>query len=88
MQCVQLNRWLDERFDTVYSKHPGYQEGAGPLTLLEQPLPVDVPDTLRGEQWAFVQLPLSGIKLLNLLPAALCTGSLFLPTQLLFASPK
>lgn len=61
MQCIQLVRWLDERFATVYSQHPGYQEGSGPLTLLEQPMPVDVPDTLRGEQWAFVQLPLSGL---------------------------
>lgn len=61
-RCIQLVRWLDERFATVYSQHPGYQELAGPLTLLEQPLPVDVPDTLRGEQWAFVQLPLSALK--------------------------
>ncbi|CAM6083269.1 unnamed protein product [Calypogeia fissa] len=60
-RCIALVRWLDERFETVYSKHPGYQEGAGPLTLLEQPLPVDVPDTLRGEQWAFVQLPFSAL---------------------------
>ncbi|BBM98615.1 hypothetical protein MPTK1_1g14850 [Marchantia polymorpha subsp. ruderalis] len=60
-RCLQLVRWLEERYETVYQQHPGFQEGAGPLLLLEEPLPVDVPDTLRGEQWAFVQLPFSGV---------------------------
>ncbi|KAL3700678.1 hypothetical protein R1sor_018700 [Riccia sorocarpa] len=60
-RCLQLIRWLEERYETVYRQHPGFQEGAGPLLLLEDPLPADLPDTLRGEQWAFVQLPFSGV---------------------------
>ncbi|KAL2651059.1 hypothetical protein R1flu_019187 [Riccia fluitans] len=60
-RCFQLVRWLEERYETVYQQHPGFQEGAVPLLLLEDPLPADLPVTLRGEQWAFVQLPFSGV---------------------------
>ncbi len=61
LQCITLVRWLEERYETVYRRHPGFQEGATPLSLQEQALPLDLPDTLRGEQWTFVQLPLSGL---------------------------
>lgn len=60
-RCITLVRWLEERYETVYRRHPGFQEGATPLSLQEQALPLDLPDTLRGEQWTFVQLPLSGV---------------------------
>ena len=60
LQCVSLMRWMDERYDSVYSQHPGFQENAAPLLQLEQAFPLELPDNLRGEQWAFVQLPLSG----------------------------
>uniref|UniRef100_A0A7I4E8L4 RNA-binding protein Tab2-like N-terminal domain-containing protein n=1 Tax=Physcomitrium patens TaxID=3218 RepID=A0A7I4E8L4_PHYPA len=59
-RCVTLIKWLEERFETVYSQHPGYQEGASPLLLQQQSLPLDLPDALRGEEWAFVQLPFEG----------------------------
>ena len=59
-QCVALIKWLEERFETVYRLHPGYQEGASPLLLQQQALPLDLPDALRGEEWAFVQLPFEG----------------------------
>lgn len=57
LQCVTLIKWLEERYETVYRQHPGFQEGSSPLSLQEQVLPLDLPDTLRGEEWAFVQLP-------------------------------
>ncbi|CAM6033606.1 unnamed protein product [Sphagnum compactum] len=60
-RCITLVRWLEERYETVYRRHPGFQEGATPLSLQEQALPLDLPDSLRGEQWTFVQLPLSGV---------------------------
>lgn len=60
MQCITLMRWLGERNENVYKQLPGYSESSAPLLLLEDPLPQDLPDTLRGEQWAFVQLPLPG----------------------------
>lgn len=60
-QCVTLIKWLEERNETVYSQHPGYQEGASPLLLQQEALPLDLPDALRGEEWAFVQLPFEGM---------------------------
>lgn len=59
-RCVSLVRWLDSRYESVYQQHPGFQEGAAPLLQLEQSFPLDLPDTLRGDKWAFVQLPLQG----------------------------
>lgn len=60
-RCVALIKWLEERFETVYRLHPGYQEGASPLLLQQQALPLDLPDALRGEEWAFVQLPFEAL---------------------------
>lgn len=73
LQCVTLIKWLEERYETVYRQHPGFQEGSSPLSLQEQVLPLDLPDTLRGEEWAFVQLPFE---------SAFCYGSVLV---LLFA---
>jgi len=58
---VTLIKWLEERNETVYSQHPGYQEGASPLLLQQEAVPLDLPDALRGEEWAFVQLPFEGM---------------------------
>lgn len=60
-RCISLIRWLDERYDSVYRQHPGFQENAVSLLQLEQAFPAELPDNLRGEQWAFVQLPISGV---------------------------
>lgn len=45
------------RVETVYSKNEGYTPGATSAFALELAPPQDLPDALRGEQWAFVQLP-------------------------------
>lgn len=60
-RCVALLQWLEERMSSVYSQHPRFQEGAPPLLQLEAPTPQNLPDSLKGEQWAFVQLPLAGV---------------------------
>lgn len=60
-RCISLIRWLDERYVSVYRQHPGFQDGAAPPLQLEQSFPLELPDALRGEQWAFVQLPLPGV---------------------------
>eukprot|EP00245_Coleochaete_scutata_P000727 TRINITY_DN1086_c0_g1_i1.p1 TRINITY_DN1086_c0_g1~~TRINITY_DN1086_c0_g1_i1.p1 ORF type:complete len:447 (-),score=109.54 TRINITY_DN1086_c0_g1_i1:366-1706(-) len=60
-RCLTLVRWLEERSENVYKNEPGYEAGATPALFFEQPIPQDLPGTLRGEQWAFVQLPLSGV---------------------------
>jgi len=62
-RCISLMGLLDERLDEVYSQHPGYKAGTAPVvSLLDKPPPAELPDALRGEQWAFVQLPLSDLK--------------------------
>ncbi|RRT34942.1 hypothetical protein B296_00055149 [Ensete ventricosum] len=60
LQCVTLLLWLEERCETVYTRHPGFQQGSKPLLALDNPFPMDLPDNLFGEKWAFVQLPYSG----------------------------
>ncbi|XP_057818265.2 protein TAB2 homolog, chloroplastic [Cryptomeria japonica] len=59
-RCLSLVQLLEERYEPVYMRHPGFQEGAKPLLSIEQPFPMDLPDNLYGEKWAFVQLSLAG----------------------------
>ncbi|XP_071711070.1 protein TAB2 homolog, chloroplastic [Rutidosis leptorrhynchoides] len=61
-RCLSLLLWLEERYETVYKKHPGFQKGSKPLLALDNPFPMDLPDSLYGEKWAFVQLPFSEVK--------------------------
>lgn len=41
-------------------RHPGFQKGSKPLMALDNPFPMELPENLFGEKWAFVQLPFSG----------------------------
>jgi hypothetical protein len=59
-RCVSLLLWLEERYETVYSRHPGFQQGTKPLLTLDNPFASNLPDNLFGDKWAFVQLPFSG----------------------------
>ncbi|XP_058767350.1 protein TAB2 homolog, chloroplastic-like, partial [Vicia villosa] len=59
--CLSLLLWLEERYETVYTKHPGFQKGSKPLLPLDNPFPTKLPDDLFGERWAFVQLPYSAV---------------------------
>ncbi|KAL5543383.1 hypothetical protein UlMin_007167 [Ulmus minor] len=61
-RCLSLQLWLQERYETVYTRHPGFQKTAKPLLALDNPFPMELPDNLFGEKWAFVQLPLSAVK--------------------------
>ncbi|KAF5777166.1 hypothetical protein HanXRQr2_Chr12g0532491 [Helianthus annuus] len=60
-QCLSLLIWLEEWYETVYKRHPGFRKGSKPLLALDNLFPMDLPDTLYGEKWAFVQLPFSEI---------------------------
>ncbi|KAG6477180.1 hypothetical protein ZIOFF_066432 [Zingiber officinale] len=60
-RCLSLILWLEERYETVYTRHPGFQQGSKPLLTLDNPFPMELPDNLFGEKWAFVQLPFSGL---------------------------
>ncbi|GMH30640.1 hypothetical protein Nepgr_032483 [Nepenthes gracilis] len=61
-RCLSLLLWLEERYDTIYTQHPGFQKGLKPLLALDNPFPMDLPDNLFGEKWAFVQLPYSAVQ--------------------------
>lgn len=53
--------WLQERLETLYKQDPGYSDKAASLFTLDLQSPQELPDNLRGEQWNFVQLPLSAL---------------------------
>jgi len=61
-RCMTLMNWLEERHQTVYPAHPGFDPNAPPLMTYEAGVPQELPDALRGEQWAFVMLPLSEVQ--------------------------
>ena len=61
-RCQTLTRWLDQRAEEVYKKHPGYDGSSSPMMGFETSAPKPLPDALRGESWAFVALPLIGVK--------------------------
>lgn len=61
-RCLSLLLWLEERYETVYKKHPGFQKGFTPLLALDNPFPTKLPEDLFGERWAFVQLPFSAVR--------------------------
>ncbi|PKA52455.1 hypothetical protein AXF42_Ash020416 [Apostasia shenzhenica] len=61
-RCISLFLWLEERYETVYTRHPGFQKGSKPLLALDNPFPMELPENLFGEKWAFVQLPFSAVR--------------------------
>lgn len=61
-RCLSLLLWLEDRYENVYMRHPGFQKGSKPLLALDNPFPMNLPDNLFGEKWAFVQLPFSDVK--------------------------
>ncbi|CAN0917348.1 Protein TAB2 homolog, chloroplastic, partial [Linum grandiflorum] len=61
-RCLSLQLWLEERYETVYKRHPGFQKGSKPLLALDNPFPLELPENLYGDQWAFVQLPFSAVR--------------------------
>ncbi|RLM80834.1 uncharacterized protein C2845_PM12G12060 [Panicum miliaceum] len=61
-RCVSLLLWLEERYEAVYRRHPGFQAGTRPLLALDNPFPTTLPENLFGDKWAFVQLPFSAVR--------------------------
>lgn len=61
-RCLSLLLWLEERYETIYMRHPGFQKDSKPLLALDNPFPMELPENLFGEKWAFVQLPFSAVR--------------------------
>ena len=51
-----LYQWLQERMEKFYPTLDNYQEGASPSVQFLNPQPQPMPDALRGDKWAFVNL--------------------------------
>ena len=60
-RCFSLLKLLEERLESVYKPDERYSDKAGTMFQLDLAPPMDIADALRGEQWAFVQLPLSAL---------------------------
>jgi RNA-binding protein Tab2/Atab2 len=54
--------WLRERTETVYQQMEGFSAGVRSPAAGEPGPPKELPDTLRGEAWQFVQLPLADLQ--------------------------
>ncbi|PSC70371.1 RNA binding [Micractinium conductrix] len=61
-RCFTLMNWLEDRQDSVYKAHPGYNDKASSLFTIDLGAPEELPDALRGEKWSFVQLPLATLQ--------------------------
>lgn len=61
LEVTDAAGWLQERLENLYKKDPGYSDKAASLFTLDLQSPQELPDNLRGEQWNFVQLPLSAL---------------------------
>jgi hypothetical protein len=61
-RCFTLLDLLSSRLESVYKIDARYSEEAGTMFQLDLAPPVDIADALRGEQWAFVQLPLPALR--------------------------
>lgn len=60
-RCFALMELLEERVESVYKADPRYAAKAATMFQLDLAPPAEITDALRGEQWAFVQLPLSAL---------------------------
>lgn len=60
-RCFSVMSWLQQRVESVYKQDPRYSDKAQTMFTLDLGSPEPLPDALRGEKWAFVQLPLGAL---------------------------
>jgi hypothetical protein len=61
-RCFSIMNLLEDRVESVYKQDPRYSDKANSMFNLDLGAPEALPDALRGEKWAFVQLPLGNLK--------------------------
>jgi hypothetical protein len=61
-RCLSLMELLEERLETVYKKHPGFNIKAVTACIAEISPPKDLRDELKGDIWNFVQLSASELQ--------------------------
>ncbi|QFZ91345.2 Tab2/Atab2 family RNA-binding protein [Synechococcus elongatus] len=60
-RTVSLHNWLEERQQQVYASHPGYNPGPVAGVQMPDEAPQPLPDALRGDRWALVDLPFAAL---------------------------
>lgn len=60
--CVLTVGWLRERTETVYQQLEGFSASIRSPPAADPGPPKELLDTLRGEAWQFVQLPLADLQ--------------------------
>jgi len=58
-RCYGLTSLLKERMTTTLKENPGFTPGNNYSLTTNNPIIKNLPDALRGDRWAFVQLPYS-----------------------------
>lgn len=61
-RCFSIMTLLEDRLESVYKADPRYSDKATSMFNIDLGSPEPLPDALRGEKWAFVQLPLSNLR--------------------------
>eukprot|EP00878_Enallax_costatus_P024600 GHUV01026265.1.p1 GENE.GHUV01026265.1~~GHUV01026265.1.p1 ORF type:complete len:278 (+),score=69.97 GHUV01026265.1:167-1000(+) len=61
-RCFSVMNLLEDRLESVYKEDPRYSDKATSMFNIDLGAPEALPDALRGEKWAFVQLPLGNLK--------------------------
>ncbi|MFM7269153.1 MAG: Tab2 family RNA-binding protein [Cyanobium sp.] len=61
-RCYSLAEWLQERQATVYPAEEGFMVGPlAPPPSPVRPVPVPLPEVVRGDRWAWATLPLAAL---------------------------
>ncbi|KAF8055656.1 RPA1A [Scenedesmus sp. PABB004] len=61
-RCFSIMGLLEARLESVYRTDPRYSDKASSMFDIDLGPPEPLPDALRGEKWAFVQLPLGSLR--------------------------
>eukprot|EP00882_Tetradesmus_deserticola_P006731 GHRQ01007084.1.p1 GENE.GHRQ01007084.1~~GHRQ01007084.1.p1 ORF type:complete len:356 (+),score=158.32 GHRQ01007084.1:166-1233(+) len=61
-RCFSIMSLLEDRMESVYKADPRYSDKATSMFNMDLGAPEPLPDALRGEKWAFVQLPLGNLR--------------------------
>jgi RNA-binding protein Tab2/Atab2 len=64
-RTIALSQWVNDRFQTVYPEHPGFQPGKNPSVTFPTIPPESLPDALLGQKWTFATLEASAFDDMN-----------------------
>lgn len=81
-RCFAIMDWLDERLENVYKQDPTYDPKAASAFILQDSVPQELSDALRGEMWLFVQMDWASLKEeMKDVESGKAFGSIFYPSS-------